>query len=218
VAKVKLFTQLNNALKKFSEFCSMFTGIIENTGILKDIHIDGSNRTFFIEAAISAQLSVDQSVSHDGVCLTVENTHHSIHQVTAIEETLKKTTLKNWEIGKIINLERCIQLSRLMDGHIVQGHVDGLAICSDRIIKEGSWEFQFSFDRNFAALIIEKGSVCINGISLTAFNVSENYFTVAIIPYTLAHTNLQSLEVGMAVNVEFDVLGKYVQRMLQLKH
>ena len=196
----------------------MFTGIIENTGILKDIHIDGSNRTFFIEADISAQLSVDQSVSHDGVCLTVENTHHSIHQVTAIEETLKKTTLKNWEIGKIINLERCIQLSRLMDGHIVQGHVDGLAICSDRIIKEGSWEFQFSFDRNFAALIIEKGSVCINGISLTAFNVSENYFTVAIIPYTLAHTNLQSLEVGMAVNVEFDVLGKYVQRMLQLKH
>jgi riboflavin synthase len=196
----------------------MFTGIIECKGILKEIQINGSNRTFFIESDISTQLSVDQSVSHDGVCLTVEASNNGIHQVTAIDETLKKTTLKDWEIGKVINLERCIQLSRLMDGHIVQGHVDGSAVCSSRIIKEGSWEFQFSFDKAYAALVIEKGSVCINGISLTAFNVSENHFTVAIIPYTLTHTNLQSLEVGMAVNIEFDVMGKYVQRMLQLKH
>lgn len=187
-------------------------------GVLKEIQTNGSNRSFYIESDISIQLTADQSISHDGVCLTVESSSGGIHRVTAIDETLKKTTLKDWIPGKLINLERCIQLSRLMDGHIVQGHVDGVAVCTEKTEKNGSVEFRFSFDRSFAPLVIEKGSVCINGISLTAFLVDDTHFTVAIIPYTLNHTNMHQLEVGMCVNIEFDVLGKYVQRMIQLNH
>ncbi len=195
----------------------MFTGIIENIGEVSSITRKGSNITFWISSEISSQLSVDQSVSHDGVCLTVESVQENMHQVTAIDETLQKTSLGNWLPGKIVNLERCMSMSRLLDGHIVQGHVDGKAECCQKIMKDGSIEFRFSFDASFASLVIEKGSVCLNGTSLTAFNVSENQFTVAIIPYTLLHTNFQFLEEGDSVNIEFDILGKYVQRMMDLK-
>ena len=195
----------------------MFTGIIENTGKVTSISQNGSNISFWISSDISSQLTVDQSVSHDGVCLTIEEVLENRHRVTAIDETLKKTTLGVWQPGKIINLERCMSMNRLLDGHIVQGHVDGKAMCNEKIIKDGSIEFSFYFENQFAPLVIEKGSVCLNGTSLTAFNVGKNQFTVAIIPYTLDHTNFQFLEKGGFVNIEFDVLGKYVQRMLDLK-
>ena len=195
----------------------MFTGIIENTGEVISISQNGSNVSFWISSDISSQLTVDQSVSHDGVCLTVEEVLDNKHRVTAIDETLKKTTLCVWQPGKIINLERCMSMNKLLDGHIVQGHVDGKAMCNEKIIKDGSIEFSFSFENQFAPLVIEKGSICLNGTSLTAFNVGKNQFTVAIIPYTLNHTNFQFLEKGDFVNIEFDVLGKYVQRMMDLK-
>ena len=195
----------------------MFTGIIENTGKVTSISQNGSNVSFWISSDVSSQLTVDQSVSHDGVCLTVEEVLENRHRVTAIDETLKKTTLGVWQPGKIINLERCMSMNRLLDGHIVQGHVDGKAMCNEKIIKDGSIEFSFSFENQFAPLVIEKGSVCLNGTSLTAFNVGKNQFTVAIIPYTLNHTNFQFLEKDDFVNIEFDVLGKYVQRMMDLK-
>lgn len=195
----------------------MFTGIIESTGEISSIFRNGSNITFWILSDISSQLTVDQSVSHDGVCLTVEAVQANMHQVTAIDETLQKTSLGNWRCGKIINLERCMSMNRLLDGHIVQGHVDGKAQCCQKIMKDGSIEFRFSFDTSFAPLVIEKGSVCLNGTSLTAFNVTENQFTVAIIPFTHTHTNFQFLEEGDLVNIEFDILGKYVQRLLDLR-
>ena len=195
----------------------MFTGIIENTGMVTSISQNGSNISFWISSDISSQLTVDQSVSHDGVCLTVEEVLENRHRVTAIDETLKKTTLGVWQPGKIISLERCMSMNRLLDGHIVQGHVDGKAVCNEKNIKDGSIEFSFSFENQFAPLVIEKGSVCLNGTSLTAFNVGKNQFTVAIIPYTLNHTNFQFLEKDDFVNIEFDVLGKYVQRMMDLK-
>lgn len=194
----------------------MFTGIIESTGIVHKISVQGTNKTFLINSPLSTQLAVDQSISHDGVCLTVEAVTESTHQVTAIEETLKKTTLGQWEIGQCVNLEKCISMSRLLDGHVVQGHVDGLAQCVGLEEKMGSYELTFSFDKKFAPLVIEKGSVCINGISLTAFQVGISSLSVAIIPYTWEHTNLKTLTVGMMVNIEFDVLGKYVQRILSL--
>ena len=195
----------------------MFTGIIESTGIIEDISTNGSNKTFLIRSQLANELKVDQSLSHNGVCLTVESIKGDLHQVTAIKETLRKTELGCWKAGSIINLERCMQLNGRLDGHIVQGHVDCTAECNGIEEKDGSTEFTFSFDKNFATLIIEKGSITINGISLTCFNITEDRFTVAIIPYTFEHTNIKTLRVNDRVNIEFDMLGKYINRIFANK-
>lgn len=195
----------------------MFTGIIETMGTIKKISIDKTNRIFWIESNISSQLKIDESLCHNGVCLTVEDIKNDIYRITAIQETLDKTNMPTWKEGDIINLERSMQMNGRLDGHIVQGHVDGTGTCIARKDFNGSFEFTFSFDEKYAALIIEKGSVCMNGVSLTAFNVSKNTFTVAIIPYTFAHTNFYTIKEGETVNIEFDILGKYVSRLQSLK-
>lgn len=194
----------------------MFTGIIETTGIIKDIFSSGSNKTFWIDSMLSNQLSIDQSVAHNGVCLTVEEIRNTSHRVTAIGETLLKTNLNDWRINAVVNIERCMQMHGRIDGHIVQGHVDTVATCIDIISKNGSWEYQFQFDKQFASLVIEKGSISLNGISLTIFNVKIDGFTVAIIPYTYEHTNMKYLKKGELINIEFDIIGKYVNRKLSL--
>jgi riboflavin synthase len=195
----------------------MFTGIIETTGKITGIENFGSNLIFWVESSISSELNIDQSVSHSGVCLTIEEIRNNCHRVSAIQETLKKTNLGIYQVGDIINLERCIRINGRLDGHIVQGHVDTVATCIEKKEHSGSWEFRFRFDNQYAPLIIEKGSICINGISLTAFNVGRNELTVAIIPYTFHHTNINSISEGTLVNVEFDMIGKYVQRWEQIK-
>lgn len=195
----------------------MFTGIIEALGSVEQITDDGTNKTFHIKSPITNQLKIDQSLCHNGVCLTIENITDDIYEVTAIAETLNKTNAGKWKIGDMINLERSLQIASRLDGHIVQGHVDGTAVCTKRKDRAGSVEFTFRFKKSFAALIIEKGSICINGVSLTAFNVSKNNFTVAVIPYTFTHTNFSKLEVGDVVNIEYDILGKYVQRIMNLQ-
>ncbi|HMG81862.1 MAG TPA: riboflavin synthase [Ferruginibacter sp.] len=195
----------------------MFTGIVETIGTIEAVIASGTNRTFWIVSPISAEFTIDQSISHNGVCLTVEEIKNGQHRVTAIDETLAKTNLKSWQKGMAVNIERCLQMNGRLDGHIVQGHVDATAICTEAITKRGSWEYSFEFDKKFASLIIEKGSVTINGISLTLFNVGDNYFSVAIIPYTHEHTNMQFLQKGDEVNIEFDMIGKYVNRFMQLK-
>ena len=195
----------------------MFTGIIESVGIIEHIEQNGSNKSFWITSAISNELKVDQSVSHNGVCLTVESVTENRHQVTAIEETLVKSNFNEVRVGDEINLERCMLMNGRIDGHIVQGHVDASAVCIDKKDLNGSWEYRFNFSEEFAKLVIEKGSIAINGISLTLFNVGLNEFSVAIIPYTYQHTNINGVNVGTIVNIEFDMMGKYIQRMLTIK-
>ena len=195
----------------------MFTGIIQAIGQVKDILINGSNRTFTINSDLASHLKIDESVSHNGICMTVENVHKNHYTITAIQETLEKTNAGGWKPGDKINLERAMKMNDRLDGHMVQGHVDGIATCIDKENKDGSVEFTFTFDESFAPLVIEKGSVCVNGVSLTAFNVGRNKFTVAIIPYTLSHTNLEYLMVDSIVNIEYDILGKYVYRMMELQ-
>ncbi len=194
----------------------MFTGIIEALGTIKNVSADRTNKTFWLNSNISSQLKIDESISHNGVCLTIEDIKEGVHQVTAIRETLEKTNLQNWKEGDIINLERSMQINGRIDGHIVQGHVDGTGNCISKKDVSGSFEYVFSFNEEKAALIIEKGSICVNGVSLTAFNVTSNSFTVAIIPYTFEHTNFKNIREGDMVNLEFDMLGKYVARMIQL--
>ena len=194
----------------------MFTGIIETLGTIKSVSADRTNETFWIKSSISSQLRIDESLSHDGVCLTIEDIKDDVHRVTAIRETLEKTNLQNWKKGDIINLERSMQMNGRIDGHIVQGHIDGTGKCISKKDFDGSVEYIFSFDEDKAPLIIEKGSICVNGVSLTAFNVTNNNFTVAIIPYTFEHTNFKNIKEGDIVNLEFDMLGKYVARMIQL--
>jgi riboflavin synthase len=195
----------------------MFTGIVENLGQVREIASFGTNKSFWIESPLSASFTIDQSISHNGVCLTVENVKENLHKVTAVEETLKKTDLNQWHVGRQINLERALLPTNRMDGHFVQGHVDATASCKKIRDRKGSHEFEFRFPKKFAALVIEKGSICVNGISLTAFNVKKNSFTVAIIPYTFGHTNLQFLVEGEDVNLEFDMIGKYILRKLSLE-
>lgn len=195
----------------------MFTGIVETTGIVKQIVTSGTNKSFVIESNISNELKVDQSLSHNGVCLTVVELGPSSHRVTAIEETLKKTNLGELAEGAMLNLERCMLMNGRIDGHIVQGHVDDTATCTDVVQKEGSWEFEFEFDPKFSALVIEKGSICLNGISLTIFDVKQKAFKVAIIPYTFENTNIQFIQPGSSVNIEFDVIGKYILRTRELE-
>lgn len=195
----------------------MFTGIIETMGTIDAVISTGTNRTFWIQSPISAEFSIDQSISHNGVCLTIEEIKNGQHRVTAIDETLAKTNLKSWKKGMSVNIERCLQMNGRLDGHVVQGHVDATALCTQVMTKEGSWEYTFQFDEKFATLVIEKGSITINGTSLTLFNVTNNSFAVAIIPYTYEHTNMQFLQKGNEVNIEFDMIGKYVNRFMQFK-
>jgi riboflavin synthase len=194
----------------------MFTGIIETLATVIKVKESGRNKTFWVNSTISPDLQVDQSIAHDGICLTVESVDANLHQVSAVHETLVKTTAGEWKEGTTINLERCMTLGDRLDGHMVQGHVDGTGRLLQKKNLEGSWEFTFSYHAGFAALMIEKGSITVNGISLTSFNVGKDNFTVAIIPYTYGHTNLQYLKEGEAVNLEFDMIGKYIQRYLSL--
>ncbi len=191
----------------------MFTGIIEQLGVVKAIKKTGTNVTITIAAPIAKELKIDQSLAHNGVCLTIERINGDEYEVTAIEETILKTTVDHWREGTVINLERCITFGGRVDGHFVQGHVDTLGTCVDYKEKNGSWEYTIEFDKKFTNLIIEKGSISLNGISLTIFNITENTFTVAIIPYTYEHTNMHTLQMGDKVNLEFDMVGKYVVRM-----
>jgi riboflavin synthase len=194
----------------------MFTGIVEAQGVIKKITPSGANKIFWIRSPISSKLKPDQSVCHDGVCLTVEEVKNNRHRVTAIKETLDKTTLGSCAVNNPVNLERCLKLNSRLDGHFVQGHVDTTAKCINRREKEGSWEFTFQFPENFSYLLIEKGSVTVNGISLTAFNVTADRFDVAVIPYTFEHTTINMVNPGDNVNLEFDMVGKYISRKLSL--
>lgn len=195
----------------------MFTGIIEAKGVIKQVISEGLNKTFWIESGISSLLRVDQSLSHSGVCLTVEAMNDTSHRVTAIDETFQKTNLSTWEEGSIVNLERCLQIGSRLDGHIVQGHVDCVGTCKKVKETKGSWVLEFEFPKKFAELVVEKGSICLNGVSLTVFNVKKKAFSVAIVPYTYEHTNIQFLKAGDTVNLEFDMLGKYLLRQMKLK-
>lgn len=195
----------------------MFTGIIEAEGVITQIQESDGNRIFWIRSALSDALKIDQSVSHNGVCLTVDALEEGRHRVTAIAETLEKSNAGHWKEGSVLNLERCLQMNGRIDGHIVQGHVDCTATCKEIADKKGSHELRFEYPENFAGLVIEKGSVAINGISLTAFNCKPGSFTVAIIPYTYEHTNMRMLMAGEAVNIEFDMIGKYVLQYMQLR-
>ena len=194
----------------------MFTGIIEATGLVKEVQPQGSNVDLWIESNITSELKIDQSVAHNGVCLTVVEIKGDSYRVTAVDETLRKTNLGGWKVGDLVNLERSLKVGSRLDGHFVQGHVDATATCIEKQTLEGSWLFRFQFPAEYAALVIEKGSICINGVSLTVFNVGKDECTVTIIPYTYEHTNFKTIEEGSVVNIEFDVLGKYLIRQKEL--
>ena len=195
----------------------MFTGIIEEIGKVKNIQKEGTNTHYTIQANFTNELKIDQSVAHNGVCLTVVEIDGSNYKVTAIEETLNKTNLNFLQIGDAVNLERGMQMNARLDGHIVQGHVDQTATCTAIEEKDGSWFFTFSYDASLQNVTIEKGSITVNGVSLTVVNSQLNEFSVAIIPYTYEHTNFHQFKVGDTVNLEFDVIGKYVKRLLEIK-
>lgn len=195
----------------------MFTGIIETLGTVKKIEAEQSNINLFIESEISPALKIDQSVSHNGVCLTIVGIEGNVHQVTAIHETLEKSTLGKLKVDDIVNLERCVKVDGRLDGHIVQGHVDQTAICTSVEPQDGSVVYTFEYDANLNNITVEKGSITVNGISLTVINSGSNTFSVAIIPYTLEHTNLKTIEIGSTVNLEFDILGKYVNKLMDMR-
>lgn len=192
----------------------MFTGIIETVGKVLKVESEAANRHFLVSSGISDELKVDQSVSHNGVCLTVTHVEGKMHWVTAIDETLKRSALGSLEVGGLVNLERCMLNNGRFDGHIVQGHVDQTGIIQSITDQSGSWLFDIEYDVALGNITVEKGSVCVNGVSLTCFNSRENGFTVAIIPYTFEHTNFSRLRKGDVVNLEFDIVGKYVKRLL----
>lgn len=192
----------------------MFTGIIETLGKVADLRHEQGNLHITVESAISHELKIDQSVAHNGICLTVVALTDGKHTVTAIEETLNKTNLGTLKTGDLVNLERCMQMNARLDGHIVQGHVDQTAKCVAFKELDGSWEYTFEYDTTIGNVTVEKGSICVNGISLTVVNSKNNSFSVAIIPYTFEHTNLQQVRVGDVVNLEFDIIGKYVARLM----
>jgi len=196
----------------------MFTGIVESLGKITNINLEEGNVDFTIESSISKELKIDQSVSHNGVCLTVVDVKNDTHTVTAVKETLDKSSLKNFNEGDSMNLERAMKLGERLDGHMVQGHVDGVAKCIEVNLNEGSWVYKFEFDKNWQSLLIEKGSVCINGVSLTVFGINDNTFCVTIIPYTFENTSFKELKSGDLVNIEFDMVGKYLSRFYQLKN
>ncbi|WDF57050.1 riboflavin synthase [Mucilaginibacter sp. KACC 22063] len=193
----------------------MFTGIIETLGRVTDLYKDGGNLHITVESTIASELRIDQSVAHNGVCLTVVALADGLHTVTAIEETLNKTNLAYLKAGDEINLERCMQMNARLDGHIVQGHVDQTAVCRSVEEMDGSWVYTFEYDAGIGNVTVEKGSICVNGISLTVVNSTDNGFSVAIIPYTYEHTNLHNIKAGDTVNLEFDIIGKYVARLMK---
>jgi riboflavin synthase len=195
----------------------MFTGIIESIGIIKAINYDRSNINFSISSSLSNELKIDQSVSHNGVCLTVVSKEEGAYTVTAIKETLEKTNLGKLKLGDKVNLERCLRVGDRLDGHFVQGHVDQTAICTYVGNENGSWTFTFKYDDKNNNITIEKGSITINGVSLTVVNSKKSEFSVAIIPYTFENTNFNSFSVGTLVNLEFDVFGKYVTKLFKKK-
>ena len=187
----------------------MFTGIIESIGKIRGVSKNGTNLSFRIESSFLSEIKIDQSIAHNGVCLTVDGISNDHYTVTAIKETLDKTTLGNLQEGDQVNLERCLKLGDRLDGHIVQGHVDGIAKVTDIISQNGSWDFYFEYDpKEF--ITVSKGSICVNGVSLTVVNSSKGKFSVSIIPYTYTHTNFGSLKTGDTVNLEFDIVGKYI--------
>jgi riboflavin synthase len=196
----------------------MFTGIIEALGKVQTSETKGTNKTFWIQSPLSPEFKIDQSRSHNGVCLTVEEIREHAHRVTAIDETLRKSNLGSWQKDTLINLERCMPINGRLDGHIVQGHVDSTATCTRVKEHDGSWLFRFEYPRKFSHLVIEKGSISLNGISLTIFNVKKDRFDVAIIPYTFEHTNIKTIVPASTVNLEFDLIGKYVSRLMATKH
>ena len=191
----------------------MFTGIIETLGTIQEIKKENSNLHITINSSITAELKIDQSVAHNGVCLTVVALTDNSYSVTAIDETIKKTNLINWKIGDLVNLERAMKLGDRLDGHIVQGHVDQIGTCTTAAETNGSWLYTFEYDENLHNITIEKGSITVNGVSLTVVNSKKNEFSVAIIPYTYEHTNFKNFEVGTKINLEFDVIGKYVSKL-----
>ena len=194
----------------------MFTGIIEEIGSVKAISREAGNIHFTIAAKMTKELKVDQSVAHNGCCLTVVAIHEECYQVTAIQETLDKTNLNHWEIGTKVNLERCLVMNGRLDGHIVQGHVDTVATCTHYEEQNGSWKYTFQYKDE--QLTVEKGSITINGTSLTVVDSQENGFSVCIIPYTFENTNFKNLKTGDIVNLEFDIIGKYVAKWMQQGH
>lgn len=193
----------------------MFTGIIETLGEITKIEQDKTNYHISIRSTITSELKIDQSVAHNGVCLTVVHRQNDVYTVTAIDETIQKTNVGTWETGDLVNLERGMKLGSRLDGHIVQGHVDQTAICSNIEPQNGSTIFTFTYDDKLNNVTIEKGSITVNGVSLTVVNSQNNSFSVAIIPYTIEHTNFKHFQLGTVVNLEFDVIGKYVTRLMQ---
>ena len=191
----------------------MFTGIIETLGTVKALEKEGDNIHITIQSNLTNELKIDQSVAHNGVCLTVVNINNDVYTVTAIKETIDKTNLSFWNVNDVVNLERAMKLGDRLDGHIVQGHVDQVAVCKNIEEANGSWYFTFEYDKNLHNITIEKGSITVNGVSLTVVNSKENEFSVAIIPYTYAHTNFHNFKIGTKINLEFDVIGKYVARL-----
>lgn len=195
----------------------MFTGIIETLGKVVELRHELGNLHITVGSSIAAELKIDQSVAHNGVCLTVVALADGRHTVTAIEETLNKTNIGHLKTGDLVNLERCMQMNARLDGHIVQGHVDQTATCTAFTELDGSWEYTFEYDPSIGNITVEKGSICVNGISLTVVNSTDNSFSVAIIPYTFEHTNLQQVRVGSVINLEFDIIGKYVAKLTRLR-
>ena len=193
----------------------MFTGIIETLGIIQDIQQEGSNLHLSVTSSITSFLKIDQSLAHNGICLTVVAIQEETYTVTAIQETINKTTIGDWKIGDILNLERAMKLDARLDGHLVQGHVDQIGHCIAIKESEGSWYFTFEYDPAWKNITIEKGSITVNGVSLTVVNSKQNEFSVAIIPYTYEHTNFKNFQIGSKINLEFDVIGKYVSRLYQ---
>ena len=191
----------------------MFTGIIEDLGVVESLEREATNLHIKIRSSLAKELKIDQSVSHNGVCLTVVSCNNSSFTVTAIKETLNKTNLSGINTNQLINLERGIKLGDRLDGHMVQGHVDQIGNCVGIESQEGSWLYDFEYDPRFGNLTIEKGSITVNGVSLTVLNSKTNGFSVAIIPYTFNNTNFKYLEVGSSVNLEFDIIGKYVSKL-----
>jgi riboflavin synthase len=192
----------------------MFTGIIEATGKVIDSRSEGKNIHFRIEAPFVDEIKVDQSIAHDGVCLTVIEKDSTSYVVTAIDETLQRTSLSLWKPDRIVNLERCMKVGDRLDGHIVQGHVDTCGTCTEIREVDGSWEFRFEHPDGPGFITVSKGSICINGVSLTVVQSRAGFFSVAIIPYTYEHTNFSQLRIGEPVNLEFDIIGKYVERLM----
>jgi riboflavin synthase len=195
----------------------MFTGIVETLGVITKIEKDQENLHLSLTSAITNELKIDQSVSHNGICLTVTAIQENQYNVTAIKETIQKTNIASWKVSDIVNLERAMRLGDRLDGHLVQGHVDQTAVCTQIESAQGSTYFTFEYDKSLGNITIEKGSITVNGVSLTVVNSEPNSFSVAIIPYTFEHTNFKNIKVGDFVNLEFDVIGKYITRLNALR-